>query len=73
VAQALGQQDIEAKVVVWQVSGPLLWETWATDGNRSSQGTDMGGSVRLQEYLSSSIYDLLILIETKLGLRIGKA
>jgi hypothetical protein len=25
VAQALGQQDIEAKVIVWQVSGPLPW------------------------------------------------
>jgi hypothetical protein len=27
VARALGQQAIEARVVVWQVSGPLPWET----------------------------------------------
>ena len=27
VARAMGQQDIEARVVVWQVSGPLPWET----------------------------------------------
>jgi hypothetical protein len=30
VAQALGQQDIEAKVIVWQVTGPLPWETSAS-------------------------------------------
>ena len=73
VAQALGQQDIEAKVVVWQVSGPLSWETQRTDGNLSAQGTEMGGSVRLQERLLSSICDLLMFAVTKLGLRIGKA
>lgn len=27
VARALGQRTIEAQVVVWQVSGPLPWET----------------------------------------------
>lgn len=27
VAQALGQQDIEARVMVWRVTGPLSWET----------------------------------------------
>ena len=27
VAQALGQLEIEARVVVWQVDGPLPWET----------------------------------------------
>jgi hypothetical protein len=27
VARALGQQDIEAEVTVWQVTGPLPWET----------------------------------------------
>lgn len=26
VARALGQQDIEARVTVWQVEGPLPWE-----------------------------------------------
>ena len=29
VARALGQKAIEAKVVVWQVAGPLPWETRA--------------------------------------------
>ena len=29
VAQAMGQKDIEAKVIVWQVEGPLPWETLA--------------------------------------------
>jgi len=32
VARALGQQDIEAQVTVWQVTGPLPWET----GRKSS-------------------------------------
>jgi len=27
VARALGQQDIEAQVTIWQVTGPLPWET----------------------------------------------
>ena len=71
VAQALGQQDIEAKVVVWQVSGPLPWETRTTDGNLSSQGTGMRGSVGLHERPLSSIHDLLMVVEMKLRLRIG--
>ena len=29
VSRALGQPDIEARVTVWQVSGPLPWETQA--------------------------------------------
>ena len=73
VAQALGEQDIEAKVIVWRVSGPLPWETRTIDGNRSSQGTDVSGSLRLQERLLLSILDLLMLVETKLKVRIGKA
>ena len=27
VARALGQSDIEARVMIWQVTGPLPWET----------------------------------------------
>jgi hypothetical protein len=73
VAQALGQQEIEAKVVVWRVSGPLPWETQTTNGNRSSQGTEMSGRVRLQERLLSSIQDLLMVVELKLRVRIGRA
>lgn len=26
VARALGQQDIKARVTIWQVEGPLPWE-----------------------------------------------
>jgi hypothetical protein len=73
VAKALGQQDIEAKVIAWRVSGAPPWETRTTDGNHSSQRTEMRGGVRLQEYLSSSIHNLLMLVLTKLGLQIGKA
>ena len=29
VARALGQRDIEARVTIWQVTGPLPWETAA--------------------------------------------
>jgi len=73
VAQALGQQEIEAKVVVWRVSGPLPWETRTTDGSLSSQGAEMRGSLRLQERLLSSIQDLLMVVELKLRVRTGKA
>jgi hypothetical protein len=65
--------DIEAKVIVWQVSGPLPWGGRTTDGNPSSQGREMGGGVRLQERLLSSIHDLLMVVEMKLRVRIGKA
>jgi len=43
VARALGQQDIEAKVMVWQVSGPLPWERSATAHNLTAKGWRLGG------------------------------
>jgi hypothetical protein len=33
VARALGQQSIEAKVMVWQVTGPLPWKSSAAAHN----------------------------------------
>jgi hypothetical protein len=32
VARALGQEEIEARVTVWQATGPLPWETAAPSG-----------------------------------------
>jgi hypothetical protein len=37
VARALGQQEIEARVLVWQVAGPLPWEAPVT-----GQGIGLG-------------------------------
>jgi hypothetical protein len=56
VARALGQQDIEAKVMVWQVTGPLPWEESAAAHGLTGQETGIGrlykkardGSARLQ-------------------------
>jgi hypothetical protein len=36
VARAMGQQDIEAKVMVWQVTGPLPWETRTRPASHNS-------------------------------------
>ena len=57
VARAMGQRDIEAKVMVWQVTGPLPWETSAPAQNLTGQETEIerlykkvrDESVRLQE------------------------
>jgi hypothetical protein len=35
VARALGQPDIEARVTVWQVAGPLPWETQTRPGKEA--------------------------------------
>ena len=37
VARALGQEDIEARVTVWQVEGPLPWESAAPPGELALQ------------------------------------
>jgi len=42
VARALGQPDIEAKVTVWQVAGPLPWETQTGPSKHSGQKTLLG-------------------------------
>jgi hypothetical protein len=52
VARALGQLDIEAEVTIWQVSGPLPWETRvglaaASVADQATRGTEArsGGCV----------------------------
>src|SRR5262245_33630143 len=37
VARAMGQQEIDAEVVVWEVDGPLPWEPLATGQGSASQ------------------------------------
>jgi hypothetical protein len=39
VAQALGHTDIEARVTVWHVNGPLPWKTRTGPSKRSGQET----------------------------------
>ena len=65
MAQALGQRDIDAKVMVWQVVGPLLWEG-ATSG-QTRAGPEAGlprlfkrardNSARLRDCLLVSVQD----------------
>ncbi len=67
VAQALGQQDIDAKVMVWRVTGPLPWEESAAAHSPTGQGAGIGqltskvrgGSARLQEHFLLSLRSLL--------------
>ena len=56
VARALGQQDIEAKVMVWQVTGSLPWERSAAAHNLTSQERRLGGS---RTSADASILDVL--------------
>jgi hypothetical protein len=42
VARALGEQDIEAEVTVWQVTGPLPWETPQPASSQASAGQPIG-------------------------------
>ena len=60
VARALGQGDIKAKVIVWQVTGPLPWETRTrpTSHNSIDQKTP-------------SLRNLLTAIGTKLRARMA--
>jgi hypothetical protein len=44
VARAMGQQDIEAKVMVWQVTGPLPWETSVAATTSQTKRQRLGGS-----------------------------
>jgi hypothetical protein len=41
VARALGQRSIEAKVTVWQVTGPLPWQAGAA-AQATGRGTRVG-------------------------------
>jgi hypothetical protein len=65
VAQALGQQVIEATVVVWQVAGSLPWEApaqAAASGFQSWFNRVRRQGVRLQKEVWLSFYDLLAAI-----------
>ena len=42
VARALGQKAIEARVIVWQVSGPLPWETPTQAPHQATTGPAAG-------------------------------
>jgi hypothetical protein len=69
VARALGQLSIEAQVMVWQVEGPLPWDTPTRAPIHESAGQPMGlervfgrlqrEGARLQERFLLSIRDLL--------------
>lgn len=62
VARALGQKAIEATVVVWQVAGPLPWETQAQAAAPRFEGLINKVRVegaRLQERVLLGLNDLL--------------
>ena len=78
VARALGQQDIEAEVMVWQVTGPLPWERSAAAHSLIGQETDIerlyktvrDDSARLRERFLLSLRDLSIAVGIKLKARV---
>jgi len=67
VARALGQRDIDAKVVVWQVTGSLPWEESAVAHSLTVQEAGIerltnkvrDESARLQEHFLLSLRNLL--------------
>lgn len=67
VARALGQWDIEAKVMVWRVTGPLPWEESAATYSLTGKETGIerltnkvrDSSARLQEHFLLSLRNLL--------------
>ncbi|MFC2046174.1 hypothetical protein ACFLTC_01460 [Chloroflexota bacterium] len=75
VARSLGQLDIEAKVVVWQVDGPLRWETQVTKPSLTGQEMVMKrlfegtwhGSARLLDRVLLNLRQLGIATRTRLG------
>ncbi len=74
VARAMGQQGIEAKVMVWQVTKPLPWE--ASGSAHNLTGQDMGtgrlykkvwdAGARLQERFLLSLRNLSVTVGMKL-------
>jgi hypothetical protein len=64
VARAMGQQDIEAKVMVWQVTGPLPWDRTTTAHSRTKKARD--ASARLQERFPLSLRNFLVAVGMKL-------
>lgn len=74
VAQALGQRDIDAKVIVWQVAGQLPWEGAEAASNQEAGGRRLFGKVlddsaRLRDRALLSLGDRLIATGTKLQAR----
>ena len=77
VASAFGQEAIEAKVVVWQVEGPLPWETSTGGPGCEVVGQPSGISgatsrlrregARLQDRVGLSAHRLLAAIRMALG------
>lgn len=58
VAHALGQQTIEARVLVWQMAGPLPWEVQASGRERDAgrlHNRIQRGAVRLWESISNTV------------------
>ena len=78
MARALGQQDIEAEVMVWQVTGPLPWARSAAAHNFTGQEMEIGclykkvrdDSARLRERFLLSVRDLQIAVGIKLKARV---
>ncbi len=68
VARALREQDIEATVTVWQVAGPLPWETPQPASSQVGVGQPIGAEytwvrlpregARLVEHAAQSVYKL---------------
>jgi hypothetical protein len=73
VARALGQLDIEAKVNVWQVSGPLPWETPTRAPHQATTGR-VPGIERIFQKLrreGSRLWERIVLGVQVLGHRQG--
>ena len=71
VARALGQRDIDARVQVWQVAGPLPWESPAalagqTPVFRQLYDTVRDGGTKLCDRVLLSLGDRLVAAGTKL-------
>ena len=79
VARALGQQDVDAEVEVWQVAGPLPWETQKQPVAHALAGQESArerfhrkvreGGARLQGRVLLQLSSLLIAVGIKLGTR----
>jgi hypothetical protein len=77
VARALGQRDIGAEVMVWQVAGPLPWEQPAPVSGAAGQevGTELRykgvkDGARLQERFLPGLSNLLAAVWMRLKARV---
>jgi hypothetical protein len=77
VARTLGEQDIEAEVTVWQVSGPLPWETAQPASSHASVSQPIGAEhawvklpregARLVERAAHDVHKLVGTLRVALG------